>query len=202
MMRFSLTSEFKLIANSEEDLLSPEKIGMPRIKSEDISGGKTVEESVRIFLNVLEGKGTTQQNSVVITNSGFALRKLFPDKEIQECFEIAKDSLMTGKALNSFKEIIRGKLMNILEKIVAFKKEEVNKRKIDFPLSSLKKSDFYNRIPVSFYNALKKSEPAVIAEFKRKSPSKGIINTQSEPEVVARGYEDGGVAANVNTYRL
>ena len=102
----SLTSEFKLIANNEEDLLSPEKIGMPRIKSEDISGGKTVEESVVIFMNILEGKGTDQQNNVIITNSGFALRKLFPEKGIQECFEIAKQSLLGGKAFNSLKKLL------------------------------------------------------------------------------------------------
>ena len=85
--------------------------------------------------------------------------------------------------------------MNILEKIVAFKKEDVNKRKIDFPLSSLQGSEFYKRVPVSFYDALRKSGPSIIGEFKRKSPSKGIINSQSDPDDVARGYEDGGVAA-------
>lgn len=85
--------------------------------------------------------------------------------------------------------------MNILEKIVAFKKEEVKKRKIDFPVSSLQESEFYTMAPVSFYNALKKAGPSVIGEFKRKSPSRGIINPQAEPADVARGYENGGVAA-------
>lgn len=54
----SLTSEFKLISNGEEELLSPEKTGFRTLKPEEISGGKNVEESARIFIDILEGKGT------------------------------------------------------------------------------------------------------------------------------------------------
>lgn len=57
----SLTSEFKMISNQEEELLSPEKIGYPRLTHKELNGGPTVEESVKIFLNILEGKGTSAQ---------------------------------------------------------------------------------------------------------------------------------------------
>ena len=46
-----------------------------------MKGGATVEESVRIFMNILEGNGTEAQKSVVIVNSGLAIKKLLPDKK-------------------------------------------------------------------------------------------------------------------------
>jgi anthranilate phosphoribosyltransferase len=102
----SLTSEFKLISNQEEELLSPEKIGYPRLKAEDLKGGATVEESVKIFMNILEGNGTPAQKEVVIINSGMALKKLNPEKCLPDCFELAKDSLMGGRALKSLKKLL------------------------------------------------------------------------------------------------
>ena len=102
----SLTCEFKLISNHEEELLSPEKIGMPRLVPEDLLGGNTVEESVKIFLAILEGKGTEAQNAIVIANSGMALRRLNPDKSICECLEIAKESLEGGSANLKLKKLL------------------------------------------------------------------------------------------------
>jgi anthranilate phosphoribosyltransferase len=102
----SLTSEFKLITNNEEVLLSPEKIGMARVTQADISGGKTVEDSVKIFINLLEGNGTESQKSVVIANAGLALKKLDRGKSIPECFDLARNSLQGGKALKSLKRLL------------------------------------------------------------------------------------------------
>jgi indole-3-glycerol phosphate synthase len=47
----------------------------------------------------------------------------------------------------------------------------------------------------SFYDALAKPGPSIIGEFKRKSPSKGMININAEVEQVARRYEEAGIAA-------
>ena len=102
----SLTSEFKMISNLEEDLLDPEKIGFPRLTHEDIKGGATVEESVRIFLNIIEGNGTDAQKAVVIANSGLALKKLFPARSLKECFALAEDSLQGGKAKTMLKKLL------------------------------------------------------------------------------------------------
>jgi indole-3-glycerol phosphate synthase len=85
--------------------------------------------------------------------------------------------------------------MNILEKIVAVKREEVTKRKISNPVGVLEKSVFFNRHMPSFYSALAKSAPSVIGEFKRKSPSRGEINPGANIREVALGYQDAGVAA-------
>lgn len=102
----SLTGEFKLISNHEEELLSPEKVGMPKLDMKDLSGGMNVEQSLGIFLKILNGEGTDAQNAVVIANSGMALRKLYPGKTMSECFGMAKESLFSGRALNSMKKLV------------------------------------------------------------------------------------------------
>jgi len=102
----SLTSEFKMISNLEEDLVDPEKIGFDRLSPEDVRGGETVEESVKIFLNILDGNGTEAQKEVVRVNSGYALKKLFPSKSIRECFALAEDSLQGGKAKTILKKLL------------------------------------------------------------------------------------------------
>lgn len=102
----SLTSEFKMISNLEEDLIDPEKIGFTRLTHDDIKGGVTVEESVKIFLSILDGHGTDAQKAVVIVNSGMALRKLFPGKSLKECFFMAENSLQEGKAKEKLKKLL------------------------------------------------------------------------------------------------
>jgi len=85
--------------------------------------------------------------------------------------------------------------MDILEKIVASKREEVKIRKKHFPVKELENSVFFDSVPISLYAALKKPEPSIIGEFKRKSPSKGIINSTSTVEQVAKGYQEAGISA-------
>jgi anthranilate phosphoribosyltransferase len=102
----SLTSEFKMISNQEEDLLEPEKIGFRRLDPAQVAGGSTVEESVRIFLDILDGKGTDAQKAVVIVNSGMALRKLHPEKSVRECFALAEESLKSGRAKAALEKLI------------------------------------------------------------------------------------------------
>ena len=85
--------------------------------------------------------------------------------------------------------------MNILDKITAYKRDEVKVRKILNPVSNLEKSDFFKCRMPSFFEALAMADPSIIGEFKRKSPSKGAINITADLEQVARGYQDAGAAA-------
>jgi indole-3-glycerol phosphate synthase len=85
--------------------------------------------------------------------------------------------------------------MDILNKIAAFKKDEAGRKKIQIPVRALQKSPLYGIKPPSFYESLVRNEPAIIGEFKRKSPSKGVINSNSDVKDVAKGYQDAGVAA-------
>ena len=76
--------------------------------------------------------------------------------------------------------------MNILDKIVARKKEEIAFSKSKISVEELKNSEFFVRETFSLKESVK-SRNGIIAEFKRQSPSKGIINNQVSPlEVVTK----------------
>lgn len=85
--------------------------------------------------------------------------------------------------------------MNILDKIAEVKREEVKRRKKSNPLRILERSAFFKLRMPSFYDALAKPVPSVIGEFKRKSPSRGDINTSADIRHVALGYQDAGIEA-------
>ncbi len=85
--------------------------------------------------------------------------------------------------------------MNILDRIVAAKRTENEVRKNNCPVHELERSAHFDKPVLSFFDSLIKKEPSVIAEFKRKSPSKGIINNKAEVEQVASGYYSAGVSA-------
>jgi anthranilate phosphoribosyltransferase len=79
---------------------------MPIVKAHELTGSGDVPGTAAIFMDVLNGKGTSAQNSVVIANASLALSTYFPGKEIEECLEAAKSSLLGGKALNVFTKLI------------------------------------------------------------------------------------------------
>jgi len=85
--------------------------------------------------------------------------------------------------------------MTLLDKITTYKKEEISARKKAFPVSILKQSLLFSRDCFSMADALRNSTTGIIAEHKRQSPSKSVINNKALlPEIVI-GYEKAGVSA-------
>lgn len=83
--------------------------------------------------------------------------------------------------------------MNILDKIVAHKRTEVADAKAKVSIAQLENAPLFGRSTLSLKNALQaEGASGVISEFKRKSPSKGIINDRVQPEIVTKGYVDAG----------
>jgi indole-3-glycerol phosphate synthase len=83
--------------------------------------------------------------------------------------------------------------MNILDKITLDKRKEVALRKSLIPTSQLEQSVLFERQTVSLANKLKNSKSGIIAEHKRRSPSKSTINNSLNVQDVANGYEKAGV---------
>ncbi|TAL66467.1 MAG: anthranilate phosphoribosyltransferase [Bacteroidetes bacterium] len=102
----SLTSEFKYILNGAEHIISPEKLNYKKALQSELNGGRTVKEAADLFIKILKGKGTVTQNNVVTVNAQMALKCYFPAKSLDECHEIASESLLSKKAYNSFTKLI------------------------------------------------------------------------------------------------
>lgn len=85
--------------------------------------------------------------------------------------------------------------MNILDKIIAHKKEEVTRRKQETPVAELQKQPWFSRQTFSLKDfLLDKTRTGIIAEFKRRSPSKGAINATADVGLVTAAYSDHGAA--------
>ncbi|MEP0987916.1 indole-3-glycerol phosphate synthase TrpC [Ekhidna sp.] len=85
--------------------------------------------------------------------------------------------------------------MDILSEIIANKKKEVKAQKELYPIKLLEKSVFFEGEPVSLIKYLKRPDKSgVIAEIKRKSPSKGIINEHVSIERTSIGYMQAGAS--------
>jgi len=96
----SLTGNTKIYTKKSENILSPEDFGVIPTKPESISGGNDVSSSVKIFMDIIKNNGTDAQNNVVCANAGMAIATILKVSHI-EGFEKAKESLESGKALQS-----------------------------------------------------------------------------------------------------
>lgn len=83
--------------------------------------------------------------------------------------------------------------MNILDKIVRDKRLEVDLRKSIIPIKQLEASVLFKKETISLAKKLKNSKSGIIAEHKRRSPSKAVINQSLNVQDVASGYEKAGV---------
>ena len=103
----SLTGDFKVVTNDYERIFSPEEIGMKVAKPEELRAGASEQEAMEIFDNVLNNKALEAQKNIVIANAGFAIQVLEKgQKSIEECMDIARESIDSGKALETFKKFV------------------------------------------------------------------------------------------------
>lgn len=85
--------------------------------------------------------------------------------------------------------------MNILEEIIEYKQEEVRRKKSEVRMSELEKTVLFSRPVLSLKDFLvDQSRTGIIAEFKRRSPSKGIINPDVDVIEVTKGYTENGAS--------
>lgn len=100
----SLTGNTKTITNKSEGMLKPSDFGVDPVLQTDISGGDSIEESAKVFMDVLEGNGTVPQNNVVCANAGIAIATVAGISP-REGFEKARESLLSGRGLAVLKKL-------------------------------------------------------------------------------------------------
>ena len=101
----SLTNEFKLINNKSEQILDYSYFDLNKLKQNQIEGGSDIVSSAKIFMDVLNDNCTEAQKNVILANAALAI-KTISSKNITECLSIAKESLESKKALNSFNKLL------------------------------------------------------------------------------------------------
>ncbi len=103
----SLTGDTKVITHSGEMIFSAEDLGKRTVSAADIYGGNTVEEAAKIFMRILKGNGSWAQNAVVLANSAMALQCTGKYKNYAECYQLAVESLESGRALAALTALIQ-----------------------------------------------------------------------------------------------
>ncbi|HPF12573.1 MAG TPA: indole-3-glycerol phosphate synthase TrpC [Flavobacteriaceae bacterium] len=84
--------------------------------------------------------------------------------------------------------------MTILDQINQYKKKEVEAKKNTLPIKVLEQSNHFGRKPLSLVASLQKKEIGIIAEHKRKSPSKSVINDKVALPEVVKVYQNAGAS--------
>lgn len=102
----SLTGPFKYYSNSGEKILEPGDLKMAALKPDAIRGGDTVQESASIFLRILEGRGTVEQETAVVANAGMALFAANQQEGVDKAMLRASEALKNGGALRAFRSLM------------------------------------------------------------------------------------------------
>jgi len=102
----SLTADTKVINNKGEQICTPEMLGKRIVSAADLYGGNTAEEAAAIFLKIIKGQGTWAQNAVVIANAAMALHAMNKFDSYETCYQMAVESLESGKAYQSLKNLL------------------------------------------------------------------------------------------------
>jgi len=101
----SLTKGTKVYSRESEFILDSKDFSLKDIDSKNIRGGKDVESSSKIFMDVLNGEASNDQENVVCANASLAIA-ISKDISIIEAFDKAKESIKTKNALKCFNELI------------------------------------------------------------------------------------------------
>jgi anthranilate phosphoribosyltransferase len=103
----SLTGSFKTYSREGEKLQHPEDLGFSTLRAEELFGGKTVEESAQIFQKVLNNQGTQAQTNAVVANAGMSIHCARPQVHLKDCLALAHETLVSGKAKQTFEKFLR-----------------------------------------------------------------------------------------------
>src|SRR5690606_16057041 len=97
---------YKYFFNGGEQIAEPGDLGLSQRLPEELYGGDNIEDSAKIFLNVLEGKGTEAQKDAVIANAAMALYCADQAAGLANAIHRAEEALVSGRALEKFRLLL------------------------------------------------------------------------------------------------
>ena len=96
-----------VMTNRYETICKPSDIGFTIARCEELYGGNTIREAAEIFNNVLDNRATKAQTECVLINASFAIQAIEPQLPIEECVAKARESLESGRAMQTLKKFIK-----------------------------------------------------------------------------------------------
>jgi anthranilate phosphoribosyltransferase len=102
----SLTDSVKIISNDSEYIAHPLDFKINAIKESSIKAGLTIDESAKIFYNIISGNGTIEQKQVVCANAALAIQTV-EKTTFDSAFAKAEESLLSGKAFEKLNTLIK-----------------------------------------------------------------------------------------------
>lgn len=102
----SLTDKAQVVSREGTNIIDATYFNTEMLKLEQINGGDSIEEACDIFVSVLKNECTEAHKNVVLANSALAIHTFDTSVNMDTCWEQAKESLESGMAFSTFKNII------------------------------------------------------------------------------------------------
>ncbi len=102
----SLTNKVKVVSPEKEYILEAKQIDSVNLNPQELLGGRTIDDAVNIFTNILQGNGTSAQNTVVCANAAMAIQCYKPDQSYKDCFSEAQESLYSNRAYQTLQKLL------------------------------------------------------------------------------------------------
>lgn len=100
----SLTADTKIITKTSESIINANDFNVSKIYFDDIKGGDSIEQSAKIFMNIISGNGTEAQQNVVCANAALAITTI-ENCSFTDAITKAKEALQSGKALQKLQKL-------------------------------------------------------------------------------------------------
>ena len=102
----SLTSDTKVYGNNGEFLYTPQSLGFDKLEQKDLWGGSSIDESAKILVSILEGKGSKAQEDAVIANASLAITVADEKLSFEQAKQKAQKSIQDGNAKKALEKLI------------------------------------------------------------------------------------------------